>query len=161
VSIVDWAFGGFRAHHCILRPRTHRFARRRGLPSPVSIFSACSALRALASQSPADPSTLPEPAYFNAAVLGQPVHWAGGQVNYYVDQGPLSKHGHERAGHGHGGRRCRLVERGSHGRRHAHRHGPAERGRERLQHSGELGLAPGRSPRPPTSHPRPPTIPSP
>jgi hypothetical protein len=29
-------------------------------------------------------------AYFNAAVIGQPVHWAGGQVKYYVDQGPLS-----------------------------------------------------------------------
>jgi hypothetical protein len=29
-------------------------------------------------------------AYFNSAVLGQPVHWAGGQVNYYVDQGALS-----------------------------------------------------------------------
>ncbi len=29
-------------------------------------------------------------AYFNAAVVGQPVHWAGGQVHYYVDQGPLS-----------------------------------------------------------------------
>ena len=28
--------------------------------------------------------------YFNAAVVGQPLHWAGGQVNYYVDQGPLS-----------------------------------------------------------------------
>jgi hypothetical protein len=28
--------------------------------------------------------------YFNAAVLGQPLRWAGGQVNYYVDQGPLS-----------------------------------------------------------------------
>ncbi len=28
--------------------------------------------------------------YFNAAVLGVPLHWAGGQVNYYVDQGPLS-----------------------------------------------------------------------
>lgn len=28
--------------------------------------------------------------YFNAAVLGQPLHWAGGQVHYYVDQGPLS-----------------------------------------------------------------------
>ena len=23
-------------------------------------------------------------------VLGQPIHWAGGQLNYYVDQGPLS-----------------------------------------------------------------------
>ena len=29
-------------------------------------------------------------AYFDAAVVGQPVHWAGGVVNYYVDQGPLS-----------------------------------------------------------------------
>ena len=28
--------------------------------------------------------------FFNPAVAGQPVHWAGGQVNYYVDQGPLS-----------------------------------------------------------------------
>jgi hypothetical protein len=28
--------------------------------------------------------------YFNSGVLGQPIHWAGGQVNYYVDQGPLS-----------------------------------------------------------------------
>ncbi|MGD0731202.1 MAG: IPT/TIG domain-containing protein [Terracidiphilus sp.] len=28
--------------------------------------------------------------YFNPSVLGQPIHWAGGQVNYYVDQGPLS-----------------------------------------------------------------------
>ncbi|HZB88553.1 MAG TPA: IPT/TIG domain-containing protein [Terracidiphilus sp.] len=28
--------------------------------------------------------------FFNPAVLGQPVVWAGGQVSYYVDQGPLS-----------------------------------------------------------------------
>jgi len=28
--------------------------------------------------------------FFNPGVLGQPVHWAGGQVSYYVDQGPLS-----------------------------------------------------------------------
>jgi hypothetical protein len=28
--------------------------------------------------------------YFNSAVLGQPVHWANGQLNYYVDQGPLN-----------------------------------------------------------------------
>jgi len=27
--------------------------------------------------------------YFNPAVLGQPVNWSGGQVRYYVDQGPL------------------------------------------------------------------------
>ncbi len=28
--------------------------------------------------------------YFNPAVLGQPVCWSGGQVHYYVDQGPLN-----------------------------------------------------------------------
>ena len=27
---------------------------------------------------------------FNPAVVGEPVHWAGGQVNYSVDQGPLN-----------------------------------------------------------------------
>src|SRR5579862_1553860 len=28
--------------------------------------------------------------YFNPAVVGQPLHWAGGVVNYFVDQGPLN-----------------------------------------------------------------------
>ncbi|HUX43873.1 MAG TPA: IPT/TIG domain-containing protein [Terracidiphilus sp.] len=28
--------------------------------------------------------------YFNASVLGQPVHWASGKLTYYVDQGPLN-----------------------------------------------------------------------
>ncbi|MGC9158326.1 MAG: IPT/TIG domain-containing protein [Terracidiphilus sp.] len=28
--------------------------------------------------------------YFNAGVEGEPVHWANGQLNYYVDQGPLN-----------------------------------------------------------------------
>ena len=28
--------------------------------------------------------------YFDPAVVGQPVHWAGGVVNYYIDQGPLN-----------------------------------------------------------------------
>ncbi|HEX8712097.1 MAG TPA: IPT/TIG domain-containing protein [Terracidiphilus sp.] len=28
--------------------------------------------------------------YFNSSVLGQPARWAKGQVNYYVDQGPLN-----------------------------------------------------------------------
>lgn len=28
--------------------------------------------------------------YFNPGIVGQPVHWSGGQVNYYVDQGPLN-----------------------------------------------------------------------
>lgn len=28
--------------------------------------------------------------FFNPGVAGTPIHWANGQVNYYVDQGPLS-----------------------------------------------------------------------
>jgi hypothetical protein len=28
--------------------------------------------------------------YFNSGVAGQPVHWANGKLDYYVDQGPLS-----------------------------------------------------------------------
>lgn len=28
--------------------------------------------------------------YFNPAAAGQPVHWANGQLDYYVDQGPLN-----------------------------------------------------------------------
>ena len=28
--------------------------------------------------------------FFNPSVVGQPLHWANGQLNYYVDQGPLS-----------------------------------------------------------------------
>ncbi|MGA7831455.1 MAG: IPT/TIG domain-containing protein [Terracidiphilus sp.] len=27
---------------------------------------------------------------FNPAALGEPVHWANGQLNYYIDQGPLN-----------------------------------------------------------------------
>ena len=28
--------------------------------------------------------------FFNPAEVGQPLHWANGQLNYYVDQGPLN-----------------------------------------------------------------------
>ena len=28
--------------------------------------------------------------YFNPGLAGTPIHWANGQVKYYVDQGPLS-----------------------------------------------------------------------
>ena len=28
--------------------------------------------------------------FFNPGVVGQPLHWANGQLNYYVDQGPLN-----------------------------------------------------------------------
>ncbi len=36
------------------------------------------------------PKYVAGPTYFNPAVMGQPVHWSGGQLNYYVDQGPLN-----------------------------------------------------------------------
>ena len=36
------------------------------------------------------PKWVAGPAYFDPAVVGQPVRWAGGVVNYYVDQGPLN-----------------------------------------------------------------------
>jgi hypothetical protein len=39
---------------------------------------------------PGGPKYVAGTSYFNPAVVGQPVHWAQGQVNYYVDQGPLS-----------------------------------------------------------------------
>ena len=28
--------------------------------------------------------------YFDPSVLGQPIHWSGSQIHYYLDQGPLS-----------------------------------------------------------------------
>ncbi len=36
------------------------------------------------------PKTVAGTSYFNPAVVGQPVTWADGQVNYYVDQGALN-----------------------------------------------------------------------
>src|ERR1700692_3002928 len=36
------------------------------------------------------PKHVPRATYFSPGVVGQLVHWANGQVNYYVDQGPLS-----------------------------------------------------------------------
>jgi len=49
-----------------------------------------------------------EPAFSIPAVIGQTVHWAGGQINYYVDQGPLSSFRFKSAGHRDGRRRSRL-----------------------------------------------------
>ncbi len=36
------------------------------------------------------PKYVAGPGYFNAAMVGQPLHWSGGVVRYFVDQGPLS-----------------------------------------------------------------------
>ncbi len=59
----------------------------------TTLASISAALLAGLSPQPAcagGPKYIAGPTYFNPSVLGQPVHWAGGQVNYYVDQGPLS-----------------------------------------------------------------------
>ena len=52
----------------------------------VALLVACSA----GMQSQAGPSMLQESTTLIPRAKGQPVHWSGGQVNYYVDQGPLS-----------------------------------------------------------------------
>ncbi len=56
------------------------------------VFCVCSLIPLLASSVvlAGGPKYIAGTAYFNAAVVGQPVHWAGGQLRYYVDQGPLS-----------------------------------------------------------------------
>ncbi len=52
----------------------------------VILASACAAATALAG----GPKYVAGTAYFNPAVVGEPVRWSGGIVNYYIDQGPLN-----------------------------------------------------------------------
>jgi hypothetical protein len=47
-------------------------------------------LLALAPAFAGGPKYVAGASYFNPSAMGQPVHWANGQVNYYVDQGALS-----------------------------------------------------------------------
>ncbi len=47
-------------------------------------------LLATASARAGGPKYVAGTSFFNSAVLGVPIHWAGGQVNYFVDQGPLN-----------------------------------------------------------------------
>ena len=138
----------------------HRYLRVRTRIATVLLRSASSPSRTrrsasrLARSLPAlrrvagGPKYVAGASFFNPAVLGQPVHWANGQVNYYVDQGPLNSFRHQPAGHGHG--RCGggPLERRSHRRRHAHRQGRAERRRQRRQHSSAVNFRPARSPQP-------------
>ncbi len=55
-----------------------------------SIDLLVAALLVPAAASAGGPKYVAGVSYFNPAALGQPVHWAGGLVNYYVDQGALS-----------------------------------------------------------------------
>jgi hypothetical protein len=53
-------------------------------------FAACAlALSACLAAHAGGPKYVAGVSYFNPANLGQPVTWAGGQLHYYVDQGPL------------------------------------------------------------------------
>ena len=59
------------------------------------VFTALSLLAALLALAPQDaiaggPKYVAGISYFDPGVVGLPVHWSGGQMNYYVDQGPLS-----------------------------------------------------------------------
>jgi hypothetical protein len=60
---------------------------------PISAFPIL--LGILCAASPATieaggPRSVAGTTFFNTSVMGQPIQWSGGQVNYYVDQGPLS-----------------------------------------------------------------------
>ena len=61
-------------------PRHHR---RAALPLALLLLVPACAIAG-------GPKYIAGTSFFNPAVVGQPVHWASGQVNYFVDQGPLS-----------------------------------------------------------------------
>jgi hypothetical protein len=54
------------------------------------IFALCLMLLAPAAAFAGGPKYVAGASYFNPGVLGAPIHWSGGQLNYYVDQGQLS-----------------------------------------------------------------------
>jgi hypothetical protein len=60
------------------------------LPHSLAGFPLALVLLAPATALAGGPKYIAGTSFFNSAVAGQPVHWAGGEVNYYVDQGPLS-----------------------------------------------------------------------
>ena len=108
---------------------------------------------------PAARSTSPAPASSTPPCVGQPIHWAGGQVNYYVDQGPLS-------GSVTNQQATAMVDAA------AALWSAVPTAGVTLTDMGSLNedvngsniaasIPPARSPRPPTSRPRPPTIRSP
>ena len=71
--------------------------------------------------------------FFNPSVLGQPIHWSGGKVNYYVDQGPLNSGITNQQA-------AAMVDAAAAlwtaipPRRHTHQQRRAQRGHKRLQH---------------------------
>ncbi|HEY3625656.1 MAG TPA: IPT/TIG domain-containing protein [Terracidiphilus sp.] len=66
---------------------------RKNLVAQCGLAAGMFGLALILFPSPAEaggPKYIAGPTYFNPGVMGQPVHWAGGRVNYYVDQGPLN-----------------------------------------------------------------------
>ena len=68
--------------------------------------------------------------------MGQPVHWAGGQVNYYVDQGALNSQVTNQQARAMVGRGGGAVERGANGRSDTDGQRPSKRRRERDEYRG-------------------------
>ena len=121
----------------------------------MAVFLLCARIRCL----PAGPNTLPEPPSSIAAVLGVPVHWAGGQVNYYVDQGPLNSSVTNQQATAMVDAAAALWSAVPTAGVTLTDMGPLN---EDVNGSNiQVNSGPARSPRPPTSRPRPPTIPSP
>ena len=54
------------------------------LIAALTLIVECAALHA------GGPKYVAGTTYFNPAALGQPLHWPGGQLDYYIDQGPLN-----------------------------------------------------------------------
>ena len=55
-----------------------------------AILSAAMLAFACTTASAGGPEFIAGTDYFDHGVVDQPVHWANGQLNYYVDQGPLN-----------------------------------------------------------------------
>jgi hypothetical protein len=72
--------------------------------------------------------------YFNSGVVGQPVHWANGQLNYYVDQGPLNSTVTNQQATAMVDAAAALWSAVATAGRDADRQGPVERGRQRREH---------------------------
>ena len=80
--------GGSRAHRC---SRALRSFNRRCRSAPLTFFLGLPLfLLSPAFAHAGGPKYVAGTSFFNPSVLGVPVHWAGGKVNYYVDQGPLN-----------------------------------------------------------------------
>lgn len=62
----------------------------RSHPAFHALALATLALLAPAAALAGGPKYVAGSSFFNTAVQGQPMHWANGQLNYFVDQGPLS-----------------------------------------------------------------------